>query len=697
MTGPDTGRGVDPARMPAPAPEAAVRGERVLAQLDRAWAWLDGLVARWLPPEFNPLAQAGAAANAALAIAIVSGVALLVWYSPSLTSAYDSLASLGGRSLGGWVRAVHRYSSDLAMLLILVHAARVFFARKFSGARWLPWVSGVGLIALVWFIGWTGYWLVWDQPAQQVAVGSMRLLDTLPIFGEPLGRLFVADRMVPSLLFFVVFFLHMLLPLGIAVGLALHLVRVSRVRLFPRWPVMAALTAGLGVASLLLPAPLDEPARMAVKAEAFTVDAWYLTPLALALRFQHAGLWVALFGTTAVAAALPWLLGRRRRPATYQAVVEPARCHACTQCVQDCPFDAVTMVPRTDGKRFASQAQVDPARCVGCGVCAGSCDSEGIVLPWFDTHREEVRLAAEIQVARSTGGPAWVAFVAGDIDGPLALAAAARWRQRLPEFQVHQVPTASWVRPKFVELLLREGTRGVLIVRDARAEAAARDGNRWVLDRLAGQRKPVFRPDRAGGVTAWRVIDYDPARPAELHRAATAFRTGADSSVSTSRRRSPLAAGAVAIVLAVLLAAAAIAPSRLRVANPAPAGPEFVFSFKALGERSESGTVDAAAEAAKPIHMRGRSTAKPHRAPVTVRVTIDGVTREQTYRAKGISQDGPALDEWRQPLAPGPRQIAIEIVPGPAAAPVRWSGTLDAQLRRLHVVTFAPDTGFKVE
>ncbi|HYH41566.1 MAG TPA: cytochrome b N-terminal domain-containing protein, partial [Burkholderiales bacterium] len=286
--------------------------------MERALAGLDGFIARWLPHESNPLAQAGAAANFALTVAIASGVALLVWYSPSLQFAYDSVSAMTGGTAGGWVRAVHRYSSDLAMLFVLVHAARIFFARKFSGTRWLPWVSGVGLIALVWFIGWTGYWLVWDQPAQQVAVTSMRLLDALPIFGEPLGRLYVADRMVPSLLFFVVFFLHMLLPLAIAVGLAVHLVRVSRAKLFPNWKLAVGLLAGLAIAAWLVPAPLDARAQMALKAPSFTVDAWYLTPLAFALRFQHAGLWVALFGTTAVAAAVPWLLGRRRPPAAYQ-------------------------------------------------------------------------------------------------------------------------------------------------------------------------------------------------------------------------------------------------------------------------------------------------------------------------------------------------------------------------------------------
>ena len=680
-----------------PPRPAAVRGEAWLIRVDRALAWVDGVIARWLPHDCNPLAQAGAAANLALSVAIVSGVALLVWYSPSLTQAYASVSQMGGYTLGGWVRAVHRYSSDLAMLFVVVHAGRIFFARKFAGARWLPWVSGVGLIALVWFIGWTGYWLVWDQPAQQVAVTSMRLLDGLPIFGEPLGRLYVADRMVPSLLFFVVFFLHMLLPLGIAVGLALHLMRVSRAKLFPHWKMGAALVAGMAVAALLVPAPLDEPAQMAVKAPGFTVDAWYLTPLALALRLQHGGLWLALFGTLAAGAAIPWIFGRRRAPVAYQAVVEEARCHACTQCVQDCPFDAITMVPRTDGKRFPSRALVDPAKCVGCGVCAGACDSEGISLPWFDTRREEARLLEEIAAERRAGGPAWVAFVAGDIDSGLAMFAARQWRERLPEYQVHFVPTASWVRPSLVERVLAQGAAGVLVVRDARAEAAARDGNRWVEARLAGKRSPGYRPLRAGDSTMWRVVDYDPARPGGLQRDAAAFRRGEGAGVVPARIRRPLAVAVAGTVLAAALAVATVGPSHLRVANPAPAEPELVFSFKALGEPMAGGVVDAAAEAAKPVHMRGRATEKPQRAPVVVRLTVDGVVEERVFEGKGISRDGPALDEWRRPLTVGEHAVAIEVATGPGAAPQRWAGTVHAEERRLHVITFEPDGGFRVE
>ena len=699
------------------APPPSVRGEKLFQRVDDALAGLDGWVSRWLPPEYNALAQAGAAANVALLVAIATGILMLLWYSPSLQFAYPSLVAIQGSTTGGWVRALHRYSSDLMMLLLIVHAGRVFVARKFAGARWVAWVSGIGMLSLVWLIGWTGYWLVWDQPAQQVAVSSIQLLDGLPIFGEPLGRLFVSDRTVPSLLFFVVFFLHMLLPLMIAVGLAVHLARVSRARLLPQRGLSLALVLALGLAALLVPAPLDAPAEMAVKAEAISIDAWFLSPLALALRFRHAGLWVALVSGLLLGALVPWLLGRRRKPQTFQAAVDVSRCHACTQCVQDCPFDAITMVARTDGKRFDAQAQVDPARCVGCGVCAGSCDSEGIALTWFDTRIQEGRMERAIEAAQAVGNSKWVALVGGEIRGPLPV---------LPGYTIHRVPTASWVRPKFVERLITRGVRGVLVVRDARGEAAARDGGRWVEARLAGERKPVLRPERiAGG--RWCVVDFDPSRPASLSGVAERFCRGPVRRGEPPRRTAILAA----IALAGVLTVAAVAPSHLRVVNPAVATPELVLSIKAFGERvarpeaavsglgsdrdggppfnqmgaaaaglvfdPAGGTPAAPGDAGKPVHMRGVVIEKPRRADVIVRLTIDGVREERAFPAKGFSRDGPAIGEWRRAWEAGEHQVVIEIAPGGTAPVARWQGTLRAVERRLNVVMYDPNAGFTVE
>lgn len=689
----------------APSP-CGVRCERVLIAGDRLLSKLDGWMTRCLPEERNPLMQTGRAANFALLVAVVSGVLLLIWYSPSVQFAYPSLESIQGKTFGGWMRGLHRYSSDLTMLLLLVHAVRMLFARKFSDARWLAWVTGTFLMALVWFIGWTGYWLVWDQPAQQVAVTSMQFIDVLPIFGEPMSRQFLSDRLVPSLLFFVIFFFHMLLPLGIAAGLVLHLSRLNRVRLLPdRW-LSISLVTGLALAAWMIPAPLDDPAAMAVKAEHFVVDAWYLAPLALGLRFQETGLWL---GVAAIGgfAAVPWLFGRRIRKqpgkrdpeqavTAWQTVVIQSRCHACTQCVQDCPFDAVKMISRTAGKHFDSRAWVDPDRCVGCGVCVGSCDSEAMSFTWFDVLVEEARIEARLRGAGVRDEGLYLALVAGDIDGGIAHFKERRWQCDLPGYIVEFVPTASWVRPKFVEKVLREGTKGVLIIRDPRKDSAARDGNQWIAERLAGERKPVFRSQRAGG-GRWRIVDFNPSDRNALQTEARDFRNKTLAIIRFSTTRNPFVGALAAVLLGLVLIAATVGPSHLRVSNPAPPEPELVFSFKALGEMQSIAEINADEDARKPVHMRGRSTEKPRRQPVFVRITVDGVATERTFTAKGISDDGPAIDEWRIPLAPGERQTIIEIDRGPQSEPLRWSGTINATPRRLHVITYTPNDGFLLE
>lgn len=687
-----------------PQPVQRARFEKFFALAERLLARLDGLLNRLVPEKYNPLEQTGRAANLTLIVCAVSGVLMLLWYAPSVQLAYPAMEAIQGRTLGGWVRAIHRYSSDLVMLLLFIHAARMFIARKFTGSRWLAWTTGVMLLALTWFVGWTGFWLVWDQPAQQVAVASMQFIDVFPIFGEPMSRQFLVDRLVPSLLFFVVFFLHMLLPLGIAAGLVLHLSRLNRVRIFPdRW-LGISIIAGIAIGSWIIPAPLDAPAAMAVKAPEFTVDAWYLTPLALGLRFRALGLW-ACAGGIVIVAAFPWLLARRNRRITverdsstpvtpWQTVVLQSRCHACTQCVQDCPFDAVSMVPRTDGKKFPSRALVNPDLCVGCGVCVGSCDSEAMNLTWFDIHADEQRITAAVQRLKEETGDAFLALVAADIDGGFAHFQGDRWRNLLPGYHVEPVPTASWIRPKFVERLLNGGANGVFIVRDIRAEAAARDGNQWVLDRLNRTRTPHFRPARAGN-GRWHVADFNAANQTALTAEATAFRS--ESTSGAAPRSGRLRTAVAGAVLALLIAAVTIAPSHFRVTNPAPGEPELVLSFRILGDMMKSQELDEAAQAKLPVHMRGRSATKPRRSPAEITLTIDGKSETRVYQPKGISHDGPTIGEWVSPLTSGSHAVKIEIKRGAESAPEIWSGEIQAEPRHIHVITYTPADGFRLE
>ena len=89
-------------------------------------------------------------------------------------------------------------------------------------------------------------------------------------------------------------------------------------------------------------------------------------------------------------------MAKRRRAPEWKAQVDLPRCLGCTLCAQDCPFNAISMVAREDGKKFEVQSQIDPLLCVGCGVCVGSCDSQAINLPAFDSRECERRLSAWI-------------------------------------------------------------------------------------------------------------------------------------------------------------------------------------------------------------------------------------------------------------------------------------------------------------
>jgi Pyruvate/2-oxoacid:ferredoxin oxidoreductase delta subunit/coenzyme F420-reducing hydrogenase delta subunit len=629
--------------------EPPVRGERAISLLEWPFLQLD----RFVPEKWNPLAHTGAIANVCFLIASISGVLLLLWYSPSVHTAWTSLEAMGG--IAQLTRSIHRYSSDGCMLFVLLHALRYTGARRFSGARWLAWVTGLILIGSLWLVGWLGYWLVWDQPAQSIAVGSARALDALPIFSDPMGRSFLLDKTVHSLLFFTIFFLHMLLPLAMGVALWLHITRLHRSKFLTHRAMTLAVCASLVAISLVLPARSGAPAQMLATPSHMRIDAWYLLPLAITDRLGGGLLWLLALVSGVALFVVPWALSRGR---ATPAVVDPAKCNACTKCVVDCPYNAVTMAN--------DKAVVDPDKCVGCGICAGSCDSSGIALPLVSQVEARARLDRWIEQYPNES----IAFVCSRSAGQsLKVDPDSGGSSALPGYRVMPVVCAGWIHPLTIERALRHGAPEVLIVSCA-AEPTYREGPSHTRERIAGERQPALRHAKVDPKRV-RVVDrLDDVRPK---------RTGA-------------------VLLAIALSALLAAASRIGYAGPT-SEPELIVSFKHAGRSGEGCRKISEEEKQKlPPHMRRDEICDRGRAPVRLRVEIDGVVRHQSAHApKGLRADGPSIAVEHIALTEGEHRVVVSL--GESHDPSEWTRRDERTItvRRRAVVLFEPATGFTWE
>ena len=106
---------------------------RGLAVADR---WMNRIYgARW-----NPLYASGAIVAGLLVVLLVTGVYLLLFYR--IGAPYESVERMTNQVwLGRWIRTLHRYASDVAVVAIVVHAFRMFAQGRSWGPRALAWVS----------------------------------------------------------------------------------------------------------------------------------------------------------------------------------------------------------------------------------------------------------------------------------------------------------------------------------------------------------------------------------------------------------------------------------------------------------------------------------------------------------------------------------------------------------------------------
>ena len=444
---------------------------------------LDALVHRLYGWRWNPVHQSGALAAWLLVVLAVTGSYLLVYYRVGSPSA--SVQRIAADPwVGSWVRTLHRYATDAFVVAAALHAMRILAQARGWGSRARAWITGVFLLGVGLACAWTGFVMAWDTFGLRLAVGGARLFDVLPVLSEPLGRIFAGDRPVPQAFFFLNLFIHIALPLAMGVGLWLHVSRVARPVLAPPRRIRWGATALLVAVAIILPAPLGPPAdplRLPTDTPIDLPTAWWL-PLA-----EDAApwlVWSAVLGGLTLALLMPRLSRRPRTGRWAPSVVDPRLCTGCDQCVQDCPWEAITMVPRDDD-RPSLVALVDPARCVSCGICAGSCAPMGVG-PAGRTGRDQMAAARADVVPTLQSAPPddRVVVVCCSQGSPALRTALAAAGARL-----HGVPCVGGLHSSVVELLLRQGAAGVMIAGCPPRDCIGREGPKWLDQRLFHDRE----------------------------------------------------------------------------------------------------------------------------------------------------------------------------------------------------------------
>ena len=129
------------------------------------------------------------------AILITTGVALMCYYRPSTTQAYQDMKDLEFVVfLGPYLRAMHRWSAHGMVVCVFLHMCRVFYTASYKSPRQFNWVVGVLLLLLTLGLSFTGYLLPWDQLAYWAITVGTNIGSYAPLVGGQLRELLLGGH-----------------------------------------------------------------------------------------------------------------------------------------------------------------------------------------------------------------------------------------------------------------------------------------------------------------------------------------------------------------------------------------------------------------------------------------------------------------------------------------------------------------------
>jgi menaquinol-cytochrome c reductase cytochrome b subunit len=181
---------------------------------------LTGMLFRRVPKGPNWFYTLGSATLFAFIVQAVTGVFLAMFYVPSTTQAYGSIAHINNEvPFGQLVHGMHKWGASVMVILVFLHMGRTFFFGAYKYPRELNWVIGVLLLILTMTMGLTGYLLPFDQRSFWAAIVSFNLTGTGPIVGPYLTDFLRGGSEIGATTLPRLYAIHMLLVPGALIAL----------------------------------------------------------------------------------------------------------------------------------------------------------------------------------------------------------------------------------------------------------------------------------------------------------------------------------------------------------------------------------------------------------------------------------------------------------------------------------------------
>lgn len=165
----------------------------------------------------------------------VTGLVLMVYYTPSATQAYpDMLRIISDVPLGRLMRNMHRLGAHLMVAIVFLHMMRTFFTASYKAPRQFIWVSGVGLLAFTLLLSFSGYLLPWDQLAYWAVTIGSSMAEAGPIVGNALNLLLRGSPDVGGGTLLRFYLLHIfMLPMLTLILISVHYYAVRKQEISP--------------------------------------------------------------------------------------------------------------------------------------------------------------------------------------------------------------------------------------------------------------------------------------------------------------------------------------------------------------------------------------------------------------------------------------------------------------------------------